>query len=114
MDIERRPLARKRLPNRRGSLTFDFELQGLKFTATASKFADGALGEVFLTNHKAGSTAGIMASDAAIAASLALQFGCPLETLRRALSRNARGAASSPLGAALDVLAADDDRGPPC
>jgi hypothetical protein len=108
VEIEHRPPARKRLPNRRGSLTFDFELHGLKYTATASKFGDGPLGEVFLTNHKAGSTAGIMASDAAIAASLALQHGCPLEILRRALCRDARGNASSPLGVALDLLAADD------
>jgi ribonucleoside-diphosphate reductase alpha chain len=70
---------RERLPNRRGSLTFTFECSG---TATASRFNDGTLGEVFLQNHKADSTASIMASDAAIAASLALQFGCALDTLR--------------------------------
>jgi hypothetical protein len=34
-----------------------------------------------------------------------LQFGCPLETLRRALLRDARGVASSPLGTVLDALA---------
>jgi hypothetical protein len=81
-------------------LTFDFELHGLKFTATGSPVTDGGLAEIFLTNHKAGSTVGIMAADAAdaaIAASLALQFGCPLETLRRALCRDGRGSASSRL-----------------
>jgi ribonucleoside-diphosphate reductase alpha chain len=45
-----------------------------------------------------------MASDAAIAASLALQFGCPAEVLRRALKRDGQGKASSPLGVALDRL----------
>jgi len=49
--------------------------------------------------------AGIMASDAAIAASLALQFGCPADVLRRALSRDARGNATGPLGIALDLIA---------
>jgi hypothetical protein len=98
--------ARKRLPDRRGSLTFTLEAGGLSFTATVSRFADGAPGEVFLQNHKATSTAGIMASDAAIAASLALQFGCPVETLRKALCRDARGNATGPLGVALDKLAA--------
>lgn len=95
---------RRRLPNRRGSMTFTLEVSGLKFTATASCFDDGVLGEVFLQNHKADSTAGIMASDAAIAASLALQFGCPVETLRKALCRDARGNATGPLGRVLDML----------
>jgi hypothetical protein len=95
---------RQRLPNRRGSLTFDVESLGLYFTVTASRFGDGRLAEVFIRNHKCTSAAGIMASDAAIAASLAFQFGCPVEVLRRALSRDPQGKASSPLGAALDQL----------
>jgi hypothetical protein len=98
---------RRRLPNRRGSVTFTIEVGGLNFTATAARFDDGQLGELFLRNHKADSTAGIMASDAAIAASLAFQFGCPVETLRKALCRDARGKATGPLGAALDRLASE-------
>jgi hypothetical protein len=90
--------------DRRGCLTFALESGGLNFTATVSRFDDGTLGEIFLQNHKATSMAGIMASDAAIAASLALQFGCPVETLRKALSRDARGNASGPLGQVLDLL----------
>ena len=43
--------------------------------------------------------------DAAVAASLALQFGCPLEVLRRALLPDAQDRPSTPLGAALDHLA---------
>jgi hypothetical protein len=97
-------MTRARLPNRRGSLTFDFELNGLKFTATASRFGDGSLGELFLVNHKANSSAGIMASDGAVAASLALQFGCPAEVLRKALCRDGSGKASGPVGAALDLI----------
>jgi hypothetical protein len=100
--------ARSRLPNRRGSLTFDIEVSGLTFTATASRYPDGRLGEIFVTNHKAGSAAGIMASDAAVAASLALQFGCPVEILRKALCRDGSGKASGPVGVALDAL---DDGG---
>ena len=96
---------RRRLLNRRGSLTFALQAGGLCFTATASRFDDGSLGEIFLQNHKADSTAGIMASDAAIAASLALQYGCPLDVLRKALSRDARGNATGVLGTALDILA---------
>jgi hypothetical protein len=96
---------RQRLPDRRASQTFDIESCGLRFTVTASHFGDQRLAEVFIQNHKADSTAGIMASDAAIAASLALQFGCPVETLRRALKCDGQGRASGPLGAALDSLA---------
>jgi hypothetical protein len=96
---------RARLSDRRGSMTFTLQASGLNFTATVSRFDNGTLGEIFLQNHKADSTAGIMASDAAIAASLALQFGCPLETLRKALCRDARGNATGPLGRALDLLA---------
>ena len=96
---------RQRLPNRRGSITFDVEAFGLTFTVTASRFSDQHLAEVFIRNHKCDSAAGIMASDCAIAASLALQFGCPAEVLASALSRNSWGAATGPLGIALDLLA---------
>jgi hypothetical protein len=75
--------SRRRLPDRRGSVTFDVEAFTLRFTVTASHFADESLGEIFIQDHKADSGAGIMASDGAIAASLALQFGCPVEVLRR-------------------------------
>jgi hypothetical protein len=60
---------RQRLPNRRASETFDIESQGLKFTATVSRFADGGVSEIFLQNHKAGSMAGINAQDAAVVCS---------------------------------------------
>jgi ribonucleoside-diphosphate reductase alpha chain len=97
--------ARRRLPNRRASLTFDLAAQGLKFTCTASCFADGSLAEVFIQNHKAGSMAGINAQDAAVVCSLALQHGVPLDTIRRALMRDQHGRASGPLGVALDLIA---------
>jgi ribonucleoside-diphosphate reductase alpha chain len=95
---------RRRLPNRRGSITFELEALGLTFTVTASRFDDGSLAETFIQNHKTNSAERLLASDCAIAASLALQFGCPVETLRRALSRDAQGRATGPLGAALDLL----------
>lgn len=97
-------MTRRRLAQRRASENFNVEAGGLRFTATVSRFDDGKPAEIFLENHKASSFAGIMASDAAIAASLALQYGCPADVLRRALSRDARGNASSPLGFVLDWL----------
>ena len=77
-------------------------------------FSNGAFtahnGGIRMKNHKADTAAGIMASDAAIAASLALQFGCPLERLRRASTRNADGSASGPLAHVLDLLHQQHDQ----
>jgi ribonucleoside-diphosphate reductase alpha chain len=97
--------ARARLPNRRESQTFSFECGGLRYTATVSWFADGRVGELFLNNHKSNSASDANARDSAIVASLALQHGVPLETIRRALLRDAHGRPSTPLGAALDLIA---------
>ncbi len=96
---------RQRLPNRRLSETFELEVAGLRYTCTVGRFDDGRIGELFLNNHKSNSSADSNARDSAIAASLALQFGCPLDTLRRALLRDAHGNASTPLGCALDAIA---------
>jgi hypothetical protein len=46
---------RNRLPNRRASLTFDFEFENQRYRATASRFNDGRIGEIFLDAGKAGS-----------------------------------------------------------
>jgi hypothetical protein len=71
-------------------------------------YPDGRVGEVFVTNHKAGSAAGVMASDAAMVAAIALRYGVSPEVLRRALMRDPEGRASSPLGRKLDQLAAEE------
>ena len=97
--------SRERLPNRRWSETFTLEHYGLHYAASFSRFDDGRVAEVFLQDHKPGSQSDSNARDAAVAASLALQFGCPLDVLRRALLRDAHGNASTPLGIALDVIA---------
>ena len=94
---------REKLPQRRASENISFEVAGLRFTATISRYSDGRLAEIFLDNNKASSFAGTVSSDGAVAVSLALQYGCPVEVLRKALSRDARGNALSPLGVALDV-----------
>jgi len=99
--------ARRRLDNRRASVSFNFEAHGMRHTATYSKFPNGRLAEIFLSNGKAGSQADASCRDAAVAASLALQHGCTLETLRGAVLRNPNGTASSPLGVALDVIATE-------
>lgn len=95
---------RKRLPDRRAAETFEFEVAGLRYTATIGRDRDGRILEVFLQNSKPASQSDANARDSAIAASLALQFGCPLEVLRHALLRDSRSRPSTPLGAALDAI----------
>jgi hypothetical protein len=97
--------SRERLPDRRVNETFSLRSEGLSYTATVSRFADGRVGEIFLSNHKSGSAADVNARDAAIACSIALQHGADVDVIRKALCRDARGKASGPLGVALDLLA---------
>jgi hypothetical protein len=95
---------RRRLPNRRACESISFECAGMACMATVARFCDGTLGEIFLSNGKAGSAADAAARDSAVVCSLALQHGVPVETIRRALLRDPRGDPSSPLGKALDLL----------
>ncbi len=99
--------ARRRLPDRRGSETFSLQCGGLPYIATISRFEDGQLGEIFLTNHKSGSDTDTAARDSAVVFSIAVQFGADPEIIRKALCRDTRGAASGPLGVALDMLVAE-------
>ena len=100
-------ITRLRLPNRRGHELLDFEHGGIRYTAGIGRFADGGLAEIFLATTKHGSALDVIARDAAVAASLLLQHGCPVGTLLRALTRNGDGSASGPLAHALDLLWAE-------
>jgi|SRR6516164_1048091 hypothetical protein len=97
--------ARERLPNRRPAETFEFEVAGLKYTATVGRSPDGRILELFLGNHKSNSAADTNARDAAIAFSFAVQHNADPQAIRKALSRDSQGHATGPLGAALDVIA---------
>ena len=96
---------RERLPDRRANESFSFELNGLRFSATVSRFPDGRIGELFLNNHKFGNQSDTNARDAAILLSFALQHGADLETIRRALCRDSHGRALGPIAEALDIIA---------
>lgn len=96
---------REPLPTRRPSATIKFEHGGFHHYGTASFYPDGRLAEIFLDTGKPGSAYQAMARDLAVAASLAFQHGCPVETLRHALTRDDAGKASGPLGRLLDMLA---------
>jgi hypothetical protein len=99
---------RNRLPNRRQSRLLDFEAMNLKFVASVSHFPNGELAEIFIDEKsRCGSTIGTLCKDLAVTFSLAVQGGVDPEVIRRALSRDAQGNASSPLGVALDIIADD-------
>ncbi len=105
---------RRRLSNRRASETFCFRCEPFEYVATISRFPDdGTLAEIFISNGKAGSGSDTAAKDSAVVCSIALQFGVPVDVLRKALSRDPRGTASGALGVALDLVAAMDGV-PPC
>jgi hypothetical protein len=99
--------SRARLPNRRASESIGFVCGGFKFVATVSRFDNGQIAEIFLTNAKCGSDSDVSARDAAVVASIAFQYGVPLDVIRKALMRDSQDRPNGPLGAALDLLAAE-------
>jgi hypothetical protein len=110
-EIEQGPEARNvskrdRLPNKRACETVTFERDGSNYQMTVGFYPDGRPGEVFLNADRGDSLLDVMTSDAAIAVSLALQYGTPLDEIRHALKRNSQGEAASPIGAALDRVRA--------
>jgi hypothetical protein len=98
--------ARERLPDRREHLLINFiTAAGFSYTAGVGYFDDGRLAEIFLNAEKIGTAIEAAARDSAVVASLALQHGVPLETIRRSLTRNSDDSASGALGTLLDLLA---------
>ena len=77
---------RKRLPNRRACMSCSFEYEGHVYRATAGRFADGRLGELFLNTGKLGSPMQANADNAAILASLLLQHGVSPEVIRHSVT----------------------------
>jgi hypothetical protein len=96
--------ARERLPNRRACESRTFELNGLWFSLTVSRFPDGRISELFLNNHKAGNQSDTNARDAAIIFSFAVQYGADADAIRKALCRDGEGRALGPIGQALDLI----------
>ena len=90
---------RDRLHDRRGHWLYRFECYGQSYTGGIGRFSDGRTAEIFINGSKVGSAAESNAQDAAIIASLALQHGCPIDTIRHALTRT--GSAGGPLATLL-------------
>ncbi|MBI4913473.1 MAG: adenosylcobalamin-dependent ribonucleoside-diphosphate reductase [Acidobacteria bacterium] len=70
---------RRRLPNRRGGYTQSATVGGTKLYLRTGEYEDGALGEIFLDIHKEGAAFRAVLNCFAIAVSMGLQHGVPLE-----------------------------------
>lgn len=97
-------MSREALPNRRETQTFKFEFAGIRHHCSVSHYPDGRPAELFIDAGKVASGVQNIMRDGAILISLALQHGCPVETLRHAMTRDDIGSAASPLGALLDLV----------
>lgn len=95
-------MSRERLPDRRPNETQTFERDGIQVTMTVGYKPDGEIGEIFLNADRFNSMLDVLMSDAAIIASIALQYGVSIRQLAHAIKRDSFGIASSPIGAALD------------
>jgi hypothetical protein len=75
------------MPAERESLTHKFSIAGQEGYITAGKYADGRVGEIFLTDiGKEGSTLRGMMNAFATSISMGLQYGVPLEDYVRKFS----------------------------
>ncbi len=77
--IEKVVRAREKLPNRRQGYTQKAIVGGHKVYLRTGEFGDGRLGEIFIDMHKEGAAFRAMMNNFAIAISLGLQYGVPLE-----------------------------------
>ena len=70
---------RRKLPNRRGGYTQKAVVGGHKIYLRTGEYNDGTLGEIFLDMHREGAAFRSLMNSFAIAISLGLQHGVPLE-----------------------------------
>jgi len=97
---------RRKLDQRRFSRVFDLRFWNQPWAVTIGYFPDRKTpGEVFINAQKTpGTDLDSQARDGAILMSLCLQYGCPVEVMRSALTRNADGSPSAITGAIADQL----------
>ncbi len=77
--IHRYIAKRKRLPDRRGGYTQKAKINGQTVYIRTGEYENGQLGEIFLDMHKEGAAFRSLLNNFAIAISLGLQHGVPLE-----------------------------------
>ena len=69
----------RRLPNRRGGYTQKAKIAGQTIFLRTGEYSDGTLGEIFIDMHKEGAGIRSLLNCFAIAVSLGMQYGVPLD-----------------------------------
>ncbi len=77
--VEKWIVARRKLPQRRTGYTQKATIGGHKIYLRTGEYDDGNLGEIFIDMHKEGAAFRSMMNNFAIAVSIGLQYGVPLE-----------------------------------
>ncbi|WP_207461786.1 vitamin B12-dependent ribonucleotide reductase [Azospirillum sp. SYSU D00513] len=77
--VERKQAARERLPHRRKGYTQKAMVGGHKVYLRTGEYEDGRIGEIFIDMHKEGAAFRSLMNNFAIAVSIGLQYGVPLE-----------------------------------
>lgn len=78
-NIHQLEVSRKRLPNRRKGYTQKAIVGGHKVYLRTGEYEDGRIGEIFVDMHKEGAAFRSLMNNFAIAVSIGLQYGVPLE-----------------------------------
>jgi hypothetical protein len=106
--------ARRRLPNRRAREGFDLRHGGIDYHVCVGRDFDGRSGsgdirELFLSTRKlTGTDTDALARDAGLLFSLLVQYGCPIETILDALTRDNQGCPAGVLGRAIEIAIKGD------
>jgi ribonucleoside-diphosphate reductase alpha chain len=79
---------RRSLPGRRSGYTQKAKIGGHSIFIRTGEYADGSLGEIFLDMHKEGAAFRSLLNSFAIAVSIGLQYGAPLEEFVDAFTFN--------------------------
>jgi ribonucleoside-diphosphate reductase alpha chain len=96
---------RRRLTDRRPHEAVQTEFRGAPYSIGVGRFEDGSLAEIFIDCQAKGLTPlSDDAKDAAVALSIALQYGAPAHVIREAVTRTADGSATGIIGHVLDLL----------
>src|SRR5207249_8298255 len=77
--VEKAVRERERMPNRRKGYTQKAIVGGHKVYLRTGEYDDGRIGEIFIDMHKEGAAFRSLMNNFAIAISLGLQYGVPLE-----------------------------------
>lgn len=115
--MQPQPDGRRQLPTRRPQVSIDLVFGGNLYTLSIGGDGTSAeLLEVFVSTwSKAGTALTDAVRDAAITISLAIQHGCSVDTLSRALTRDHDGKPASIIGAVVEAMVdvqAEQQKGP--